>query len=259
MPEPQKLQSDWAWQWQNYEDDVRWLFEDWIAPNTLEDFRGKRVMDAGCGGGQHLAMCAPYARKVIGVDLNAAEIARAKNATHPNVTVVQGDIATITFDRPFDIVYCIGVIHHTDDPDATFRNLAKLTASGGRTIIWCYSHEGNFLNRTLIEWGKKLIVSHLPKPAVRALSHILTTLLYLPIYTIYFLPLRFLPYYEYFQNFRKLTYARNELNVFDKLNAPTTYFITKKRLSRWFKDNNYDNVSISRYMGASWRGSGTKR
>ncbi|MFA6319117.1 MAG: hypothetical protein WC943_17025, partial [Elusimicrobiota bacterium] len=73
------------------------------------------------------------------------------------------------------------------------------------------------------------------------------------------LPLRFLPYYEYFENWRILSYSRNMLNVFDKLNAPQTHFIRKERIERWFSPSEFQDIHISPYKGVSWRGSGTKR
>jgi 2-polyprenyl-3-methyl-5-hydroxy-6-metoxy-1,4-benzoquinol methylase len=258
MSDLQKKQDDWKWQWERFEDKERWLFSDWIFPNTLEDFRGKRVLDAGCGGGQHTSFVAPYAAEIVAADLNALDVAKERTKQFTNIEYVEGDIAKIQFDQLFDIVYCVGVIHHTDDPDATFKNLASLTKPGGRTIVWCYSYEGNFLNRVFVEGAKRLILMRLPKPALRLLSKIMTALVYLPVYTIYFLPLRFLPYYEYFQNWRKLSFERNDLNVFDKLNAPQTDFIKKDRAERWFTENGYRDISVTPYVGVSWRASGTK-
>ena len=55
----QRKQPEWQWQWQQFYDDNEWLFYEWIQPNTLEDFRGKDVLDCGCGGGQHLNFIAP--------------------------------------------------------------------------------------------------------------------------------------------------------------------------------------------------------
>ncbi|MFH1973392.1 MAG: class I SAM-dependent methyltransferase [Patescibacteria group bacterium] len=254
----QEKHGEWAWQWANFPDVDEWLFSDWIAPVTLEDFRGKRVLDAGCGGGQYLSLVAPYAREAIGVDLNTAHIAAERNRIHPNVRTVEGDIALASFPEPFDLVYCIGVIHHTDDPDATFRNLAAQTAQGGRTVVWAYSHEGNFLNRTLVEGMKRLFVLRLPKGVVRAIAYVLATLMYLPICTLYLLPLAWLPYFEYFRNWRKLTYRMNVLNVFDKLNAPQTHFIKRDRIERWFVENGYRDIRILPYRGVSWHGDGVK-
>lgn len=256
--EPQKKQSEWEWQWSQYPDVDEWLFFDWIAPLTLDDFRDKRVLDAGCGGGQYMSLVAPAAREVVGVDLNTPHIAAGRNRRFGNASVVEGDIARIAFPEPFDVVYSVGVVHHTDDPDATFRNLARLTKPGGRTVVWVYSHEGNFLNRTLVEGAKRLFVLKLPKPVVRALSCVLATLMYVPIFTIYLLPIPSLPYYEYFRNWRKLTYRMNALNVFDKLNAPLTHFIARDRVSRWFAENGYRDIRIAPYRGVSWHGSGIK-
>jgi SAM-dependent methyltransferase len=258
MSSEQQKQQEWSWQWEHYVSSEDWLFRDWIAPNKFEDFQGKRVLDAGCGDGRLLRMFAPYASKVVGVDLNASHVAQERTAGLKNVEILTGDIATISFPEAFDAVSCIGVIHHTDNPDRTFANLAHLTKSGGKTIIWTYSHEGNFLNEFALEPLKSLLFLRLPKSVLRIISIVTTILLYIPVYTIYLLPLRFLPYFEYFSNFRKLPFQNNEQNVFDKLNAPVTNFITKDRITGWFSENGYRDVHISPYKGVSWRGSGTK-
>lgn len=253
----QQKQDEWAWQWAHLQDDNLWLFQEWIWPNRLEDFRGKDVLDAGCGGGQHLSFVAPYARRMVGVDLNATATAQERTKQFSNVAVREGDIADMDLGERFDAVYCIGVIHHTDNPDATFANLARHCKPGGKMIVWCYSHEGNFLNRTLLEGLKRALLLRLPRAVNLALAHALTLLLYPVIYTVYLLPLRFLPFYEYFQNWRRLSYTRNVLNVFDKLNAPQTWFITEKRVRAWFDAARFTDVHVSPYKGVSWRASGT--
>ena len=253
----QQKQSEWTWQWAHLQDDNQWLFQEWIHPHRLEDFRGKDVLDAGCGGGQHLSFVAPYARRVVGVDLNAVESARERTRDFPNVSVCEGDIANMELGERFDVVECIGVIHHTDDPDKTFANLVRHCKPGGKVIVWCYSHEGNFLNRTMLEGVKRAMLLRLPRSINYVLAHLLTLLLYPVIETVYRLPLGFLPFYEYFQNWRRLSYTRNVLNVFDKLNAPQTWFITEERARTWFDPARFRDVHVSPYKGVSWRASGT--
>lgn len=254
----QDAHPEWDWQWKHLEHGDEWLFRDWIHPNTLADFEGKRVLDAGCGGGYHLRLVAPVAAEVVGIDLNTSELAGERLREYPNVSTLQADIAAYETDRPFDIVYSIGVIHHTDSPDKTFENLARLTKPGGKTIVWVYSHEGNALNRHLVEPLKRWFILKMSKPSLKRLAWILTVLLYPIIYTVYLLPLPWLPYFAYFENWRKLTFQQNFLNVFDKLNAPQTFFISEQQIKSWFENNGYTGVHISPYRGVSWRGSGTK-
>jgi SAM-dependent methyltransferase len=255
----QEKQRAWFDQWSRFKDDSVFLFSEWIAPNRLEDFRGKRVLDAGCGHGHHLRMVAPYAREIIGIDLNTSGIARGETQDLSHIRTLDADIATVDFPEPFDIVYCLGVIHHTDHPDKTFENLKRLTRKGGRLIIWAYSYEGNFWNRALLEFFKRAVLKHFPSSVLLGLSYLATVLLYPIVWSVYLLPLPFLPYYEYFGNFRKLSFRRNLLNVFDKLMAPQTAFLRRDEIARWFNPDDFTDIHISPYKGVSWRGSGTKR
>lgn len=252
----QTRQSEWFEQWSMLSDNELSLFKDWIFPNTMEDFRGKEVLECGCGGGQHTAFMAAYASKVVAVDLNTVEIAKKRNQGFSNVEFVEADIAKMDLGRKFDIVISIGVVHHTDDPDKTIENLKKHVKPGGKLIVWVYSKEGNSLITLLVEPLRKMFLVRCSRVNLLLISRIITLLMYPPIYSLYLLPLRFLPYYEYFQNFRKLSFGRNVLNVFDKLNAPQVYLITESRAKHWFSASDFTNVSVTQYMGVSWRASG---
>ena len=124
--------------------------------------------------------------------------------------------------------------------------------------MWVYSKEGNFLVEYLVEPIRKMFLTKLSRKSLLLLSKFITCLMYLPIYSVYLLPLSFLPYYEYFKNFRKMAFIRNTLNVFDKLNAPQVQFISKSRALSWLTTDEFCNISISSYKGVSWRICGVK-
>jgi SAM-dependent methyltransferase len=257
--EQQKKQSEWSEQWKMLRDNELFLFKDWILPVSLEDFRGKEVLECGCGGGQHTSFVAPYASRVVAVDLNTTDIAKERNAGSTNIEFVEGDIAKMDLHRQFDIVFSIGVVHHTDDPDKTFENMKKHTRPGGKTIVWVYSKEGNWMVEKMVEPVRKRFLVNMSRKRLLTLSRITTFCMYIPIYTVYLLPLRFLPFYEYFKNFRKLSFYRNTLNVFDKLNAPQVDFISRERIGKWFNEKDYTDIHINAYKGVSWSGNGTRK
>lgn len=262
MTTPQSRQSEWSEQWSMFQDNERFLFEDWIKPATLADLAGRDVLECGCGGGQHTLFMAEMAKSVTAVDLNTVEIAKRRVAHLNNVSFVEGDLARMDLGRQFEVVICIGVIHHTDDPTATFENLFRHCKPGGRVIIWTYSAEGNELVRFLVEPIRKAILRFLPRPALKSISAAITALLYPFVYSVYLLPAaKVLPYYEYFANFRRLSFGRNLLNVFDKLNAPQTHFTTRAKCGEWFNTDRFDadSIAITPYVGVSYSLVGVKK
>ena len=169
-----------------FEDEESFLFKEWIYPNVLEDFRNKEVLEAGCGGGQHTSFIAPYAKTITSVDLNTVEIAEKRNKDFNNIEFIEDDIAVMNLNKQFDIVFCIGVIHHTDNPDLTVENLKKHVKPGGRLILWVYSEEGNFLVRKFVEPVRKLLLQNISRNRLMKISTAITFMMYIPIYTIYY-------------------------------------------------------------------------
>lgn len=235
------------------------LLRDWIAPMRLEDLEGKSVLEAGCGSGQHTRMIARRARRVVAADLETAELAAARTRGLSNVRVIRADFVTMRLRPEFDVVLCIGAAHHAADPDAAFRNLASHVRPGGRIVLWVYSEEGNALMRRVVEPFKRAFLRRLPRRALWEASAGLTATLYLPVFTLYAASGRLLPYAEYFENWRRLSFAKNRINVFDKLNAPTTHFLSRARVAGWFDASEWSDVHLSPYRGVSWRASGTRR
>jgi SAM-dependent methyltransferase len=108
-----------------------------------EELEGSRVLDVGCGMGRFAEVAAAHGAEVVGVDLSIAVEAANRNLGQlPNTAFIQADV----FDLPlqpetFDLIYSIGVLHHTPDTRAAFAELPKLLKPGGRIAIWVYSGE----------------------------------------------------------------------------------------------------------------------
>lgn len=111
------------------------------------------ILDAGCGLGYKAAWfaeLAPHAL-VIGMDYSAAARQAADAFAHlPNLFFIRGDIADTPFkDGAVDYVSCDQVIMHTEDPEATFAELARITAPQGEFA--CYFYAKKALPRELLD------------------------------------------------------------------------------------------------------------
>ncbi|MFA5142602.1 MAG: methyltransferase domain-containing protein [Candidatus Omnitrophota bacterium] len=106
-----------------------------------EDIRGKLVLDVGCGSGRFADIALKWGGEVVGVDMSYSVDAVRKNfANKDKLDLVQADIFYLPFkDNAFDIIYSIGVLHHTKDCKAAFKRLPSLLRKGGKIAIWVYS------------------------------------------------------------------------------------------------------------------------
>ncbi|OGT34784.1 MAG: hypothetical protein A3F11_05680 [Gammaproteobacteria bacterium RIFCSPHIGHO2_12_FULL_37_14] len=58
-----------------------------------------------------------------------------------------------------------------------------------------------------------------------------------------------LHFFEYFQNLRKLSFYRNLLKVFDRLNVPQTIFFDQKTVTNFVSD--LSDAKVLPYKGVS--------
>jgi SAM-dependent methyltransferase/uncharacterized protein YbaR (Trm112 family) len=107
---------------------------------SAQDLVGKLVLDAGCGGGRYARLLGSHGAQVIAVDLSSA-VAKASSlcASFPNVLILQADLLDLPLaEGVFDLVYSIGVLHHTPDPRRAFHEIALRVKPGGRLAVWLY-------------------------------------------------------------------------------------------------------------------------
>jgi SAM-dependent methyltransferase len=154
--------------WQQYEksDDKEICFQfqrDWYlklygfdSENDLANFLKSKtvIFDAGCGLGYKSAWFAKLAPHslVIGMDFSdAAHQAATTYINLENLFFVKGDIAKTGFcEGSVDFTSCDQVIMHTEDPKATFNELARIT-SGGNGELACYFYARKALPRELLD------------------------------------------------------------------------------------------------------------
>lgn len=113
---------------------------------TAADLKGKLVLDVGCGTGRFMESAVELGAEVVGFDLSYAVEAAYKNVgAQPRMHVLQANLFKLPF-RPgtFDVIYSIGVLHHTPDTRQAFLALPPLLKKSGLIAIWVYAWAGDY-------------------------------------------------------------------------------------------------------------------
>ena len=238
-------------------------FEDWLNPLTKKDIENKSVLELGCGNGSllvHITRWNPS--KLEGVELGDSIRSAYNNIVttgFKNAKITKHDLTTFESDG-FDIVYCIGVIHHLKNPkegfDAVLRNVKK----GGRFHCWVYAKEGNAVIMYIVDPIRKL-VSKLPWWFTK---YFVATPLVIPYYVYaklisLFRNLSFvkqLPLYAYSCWIAQREFLFFRHIAFDQLVTPQTVYIEKAVIQEWLdSDPTIDPAStyIIFRNGNSWK------
>lgn len=246
---------------------TRAQFEDWFRPIEPASLAGASVLELGFGNGSllyHVGACHPS--RLAGVELGDTLEQTRTNLAHlpPGVLELhRGDLTKVALGT-FDLVYCIGVLHHLTDPEEGFRAVLRHTRPGGRFHCWVYAEEGNGL------------VIHVVDPIRRVASRLPW---WLTKYGVA-LPLT-LPYFAYAKSLRRVpeavadrlplgAYSRwiaeRDLRffhhvAFDQLVTPQTVYISRPTVERWLRHPDVDPVStyVIQRNGNSWKFGGRRR
>lgn len=248
---------------------TREQFRDWMAPLGRSDVENRRVLELGCGNGSllvHLADWKP--RSIRGVELGESADVATQNlsrAGFKNFKIVRADLTEFN-SSGFDIVFCIGVLHHLKEPRSGFEAVIRNTKPGGRFHCWVYAMEGNEIIRAAVEPLRK-ICSRMPWWFTK---HVVATTLVVPYYFYARLirkhrnrlPVKKLPLYAY-----SLWISRREFSffrhvAFDQLVTPQTTYIPKTTIAHWlrsFPEIDPDSIYTIFRNGNSWKFGGKIR
>ena len=132
------------WRW-------NWLAAHNFCTGRKPQKQDVRILDAGCGTGvgtEYLVHLNPQAT-VVGIDLSEGALNVAKERCQRSGANRAEFHHLSLFDveqlpGEFDLINCVGVLHHTSEPIRGIQALAKKLAPGGLMHIFVYAELGRF-------------------------------------------------------------------------------------------------------------------
>ena len=147
------------------------LFEIPALFSMMPDLQGKRVLDLGCGFGEHCKRFVECgAEKVVGIDISEKmlEVAKAENADH-KITYINMPMEELAqLQEQFDVVISSLAFHYVEDFEGVIRNIHSLLEENGVFIFsqenplntchsggdrWTRDENGNKLYMNLANYG----------------------------------------------------------------------------------------------------------
>jgi SAM-dependent methyltransferase len=150
-----------------------------LADTRLSEawFKGKLVLDAGCGAGRFADVAAAMGARVVAVDISAAVDAAQANVAAP-IHLVQASLQRLPFRQgTFDGIYCFGVIQHTPDPAAVMSELPRFLKPDGRLAYNFYEIDWRTRFQP-VKYALRRITPNLSLAALHRLALMLTILFF---------------------------------------------------------------------------------
>ncbi len=115
---------------------------------SLEDLRGKTLLDAGCGTGEVACFLASQGARVTAIDFSTGSLNYARALAKSqgiDITFIEGSLLDYPFPKEqFDYVFSHMVLHHTSNPAGGFANIVKALKPGGSVIFRVFCFWGTF-------------------------------------------------------------------------------------------------------------------
>lgn len=260
-PRVVKTRESFAWEWQRYpgslpEDEK--IFQEEVQI-LKHEFKGKLVLDAGCGMGRYSLVALSWGAEVVALDLSESLLRLSSlSPQQPKLHVVQGDLLCPPFQKEiFDIVYSHGVLHHTSDTKAALSSVAELVKPGGLMNVWLYGkagHLSDFATNPLREDRAYLSRHRRLAWMVVAVRHfisdflrVMTTRLPMALTYAFCWPLAVLgklPGIKYLTFSVHPQFMVRVIENFDWLSPPFQYHHTKEELGSWYQEAGFTILKV---------------
>ncbi len=208
-------------------------------PYPLTELAGKLVLDVGCGMGRFAEIVLKYGGSVVGIDLSFAVDAAWKNmGRHPQANFLQANVYSLPFaPESFDLIYSLGVLHHTPDPRAAFDQLPQLLKPGGTLMTTFYAAYNKAYVAASEFW--RWVLRPVPQPWLYKLAHIS-----IPLYYIWRLP----KIGKVFSTLFPISlHPRPEwrvLDTFDWYSPRYQFYYTHPEVFRWYQEHKLQNIVV---------------
>lgn len=242
------IRDDWSFEPTGIEEDTRKIYDNLFTAydekryeesvelfnmrqakwGSLDWFKGKVCLDAGCGQGRFVvALGRLGAAKAVGVDINerGLEAGRGRRMAKElsNIEFLRASVLDLPFpDATFDYVICSGVILLCPNPKEGFDELVRVTKPGGRLFLSVYGSGG-------VKWV---------------------------IYDICRLLGKVVPFRVTEAVFKALGFPPNKrYNLLDDIYTPYSHRFTEAEIRKWFTDAGFENlrrVKFERYDYEKW-------
>ncbi len=185
---------------------------------------------------------------VVGIDLSySVDNAKENLKDRPNVHLVQCDLFNLPFKaESFDIIFSLGVLHHSPDAKKGFLGLVPYLKKSGVIAVWVYAHDQYVENIEKFIRGK--ITARLPYFFTYYLSAISIPLYYFyrvrPFTLLWrILPICMTPKWRW-----------RWLDTFDFYTPKYKSKHTYPEVWQWFKEANLKNLEVLDGYGVAMRG-----
>ena len=124
---------------------MRYALQDYMAEAIrFQDFKGKSVLEVGCGAGIDSVEFARNGAFVTAMDTSPLAVYETKGAfkeAGAKGTVLLGDIREKEFAGKFDAAYSFGVLHHIKEADSVIEAIRANLKDGGEFIGMFYNRD----------------------------------------------------------------------------------------------------------------------